>query len=386
MSATLAAPKNATALRFDLYTAIHKALRLFMNDTLGRVGQLDHDDAVQFGATLAQLQSLLDACRSHVAKENKFVHPAIEARCPGASERIGDEHAEHLDAIAALEAEAAALRALPSAGAALRLYRQLARFVGENFLHMHVEESAHNSALWASYSDAELLEIHQRILASIDPAEMALMLRWMVPALTPGERAAMLGEMQMQIPPEAMRCMLEVVRPHLDDSAWAKLARALRIPAAAAQTAHPFVVQPESYPAALNVLGARITVLASNSATRSHEVTVQQGDEGVGPPPHCHPWDETFFVTRGRVTFACAGQTTQTREGTLVHVPAGTVHAFRFGPGGGSMLEIAGAGGAACAMFSHVADQFPAGAPAAADVPRLIGVLQQHGVAVAEAP
>jgi hemerythrin-like domain-containing protein len=225
-----AAAKTATAPRFDLYTGIHKALRLFMNDTLARVGRLDHDDPAEVGATLAQMQSLLDACRSHIAKENKFVHAAIEARCPGASERVGDEHAEHLDTIAALEAEAAALRALPSAGAASRLYRQLARFVGENLEHMHVEESAHNSALWAAYSDAELLEIHQRILASIDPAEMALTLRWMVPALTPAERAAMLGEMQMQMPPEAMRFVLEIVRPHLDDRAWAKLARALRLP------------------------------------------------------------------------------------------------------------------------------------------------------------
>ena len=160
------------------------------------------------------------------------MHPAIEARCPGTTERIGDEHAEHLDAMAALEAEAAALRALPSAGAALRLYRHLARFVGENFLHMHVEESAHNSALWAAYSDAELLEIHQRILASIDPAEMALVLRWMVPAMSPAERAALLGEMQTQMPPEAMRCVLEIVRPHLDDSAWGKLAHALHLPIA----------------------------------------------------------------------------------------------------------------------------------------------------------
>lgn len=233
MSATLApASKTATAARVDLYASIHKALRLFMNDTMTRVGRLDHDDPDEVSATLAQVQALLDACRSHLVKETNFVHTAIEARRPGATERVADDHAEHLDAIAALEAEAAALRALTTAAAALRLYRHLARFVGENFLHMHVEESALNSALWAAYSDAELLEIHQRILASIDPAEMALVLRWMVPAMSPGERAAMLGEMQTQMPPEAMRWALEIVRPHLDDSAWRKLARALRIPPA----------------------------------------------------------------------------------------------------------------------------------------------------------
>ena len=59
---------------------------------------------------------------------------------------------------------------------------------------------------------------------------MALVLRWMVPAMAPAERAAMLGAMQQEMPPEALRGVLDIVRPHLNDSAWAKLARALGIP------------------------------------------------------------------------------------------------------------------------------------------------------------
>ena len=66
--------------------------------------------------------------------------------------------------------------------------------------------------------------------------------------------------------------------------------------------------------------------------------------------------------------------------GTLVHVPAGTVHAFRFGASGGAMLEFTGAGGSATQMFTSVAREVPPGPP---DVPRLIGILQRHGVAVA---
>jgi hemerythrin-like domain-containing protein len=231
-SSTAPAKAAAAAPRVDLYSGIHKALRLFMTDTLLRVGRLDTGDADELATTLAQLRSLLELCRSHVAHENEFVHAAIEARRPGASQRIAAEHVEHLDAIAALEAEVAALAAMPREPAAQRLYRHLARFVGENFEHMHVEESSHNATLWSLYSDAELLEIHQRILAAVDPAEMGLVLRWMVPAMSPAERAGMLGEMQRQMPPEAMRGVIDTVRPHLNDSAWGKLARALNLPIA----------------------------------------------------------------------------------------------------------------------------------------------------------
>jgi len=230
---TLARPATAvqphTTARVDLYATIHKALRLFMADTLARVGWLDAADTAEVAVTLGQVNALLEACRAHVAKENKFLHTAIEARHPGGSERIAAEHVQHLDAIAALEAEAAALRALPTAPAAQRLYRHLARFIADNFEHMEVEEAQHNAALWAAYSDAELQEVHQRILAALEPDEMTQILRWMVPAMTPAERAEMLGQMQRQMPPEAMRGVLEIVRPHLDDSAWDKLARALRI-------------------------------------------------------------------------------------------------------------------------------------------------------------
>jgi quercetin dioxygenase-like cupin family protein len=380
--AATAAPGAATAPRVDLYGPIHKALRSMMADTLLRVGRLDTDDAQELAATLTRAVELFEACRQHVAKENKYVHSAIEARQPGASERIAGEHVGHLDAIAALEADVAALQALPTAGAAARLYSRLARFVAENFEHMHIEETQHNAVLWASYSDAELLQIDQRILAAIEPAEMTQVLRWMVPAMNPAERAAMLGGMQQQLPPEAMRDVLDLVRPQLDDTGWAKLARALNIPGANATAAQPFVVEARRYPRPLDVLGTRITVLAANADTRSHEVTLQEGPPDSGPPPHSHPWHETFFVLRGQVHFDCAGQPVLASAGTLVHVPAGTVHAFRFASEDASMLEIAGAGGHATAMFADLAREVPAGPP---DVPKVIGLLQRHGVAVADA-
>jgi len=227
-----AATTTPTAPRVDLYGAIHKSLRLFMTDTLQRVGRLDTDDGADCAAILGQLDALLDACRAHVDKEEHYVHAALEARRPGATARIAGEHEEHLHAIAALEAQTAALRALPHAAAAACLYRQLAVFVADNLAHMEVEESQHNAALWAAYDDTELQSIHQRILSSIEPTEMATILRWMVPALSPAERAGMLGQMQRDLPPEAMRGVLQTVRPHLDDGAWAKLARALDLPAA----------------------------------------------------------------------------------------------------------------------------------------------------------
>ena len=218
----------STPPRPDLYAHIHKALRLFMSDTLQLLSRLDVDDPLELATSLAQLDALLDAARQHAEKEDEFVHPAIEARRAGASAAIEAEHEDQLDSIAALRAEGAALRAMPSAGAAQRLYRRFAAFVAHNFEHMGVEESRHNQALWATYSDAELEALHGSILASVGPREMSETLRWMIPALSPAERALLVAG----LPPQAQAPVLAAARSLLNDTAWTKLCRALGQPSA----------------------------------------------------------------------------------------------------------------------------------------------------------
>lgn len=140
-----------------------------------------------------------------------------------------------------------------------------------------------------------------------------------------------------------------------------------------------FIVAPKDYDQALSVLGVRVSVLASNIATRGYEITLQEGEEGSGPPPHHHNWDESFFVVRGKVEISCEGNSTLCGPGTLAHLPAGTVHGYRFCAGGGQMLEISGPGGRAAEMFTNVNKEIPPGPP---DLTKLLNVLSDNGVTV----
>jgi len=224
-----ASTRDAEPVRMDLYVSIHKALRSFMADTLVRIGRIDVTDAADRDGALGQLEQLLDVCLDHLRHENEFVHTAMEARQPAGSSRVADEHCEHVETIAELREEVAALRIARAAEAervALRLYRHLALFVAENFQHMHVEETAHNALLWQHYSDGELAALHERILASITPPQHVVVARWMVPASTPAERARIVAGAKAQMPPEALLGLMGVVRPHIDDAGWAKLAAA----------------------------------------------------------------------------------------------------------------------------------------------------------------
>ncbi len=228
-----ATARTATAPRLDLYVFIHKALRQFMGHTLATLGRMDVDDAEERSVALDGTDALLAQMRRHLQHENDFLHTAIEARRPGGARLTAEDHGQHEEAIANLEDESRALRdARPEQrpALALRLYRHLAEFVGENLVHMQIEETQNNAALWALYSDAELAEIHGRLMACIGPAEMALTARWMAAALNDQELALLYGDIQHSAPAPAFDALCSIARSQLDDRRWARLARALGLP------------------------------------------------------------------------------------------------------------------------------------------------------------
>jgi hemerythrin-like domain-containing protein len=230
LAAHVGARDAAAAPRYDIYAAMHKALRHFMNDALLNLGRLDAEDAAEFERTCAQVVELLRELRNHVRNENDFVHTSIEARRPAAAARTTEDHGEHLSAIADLEDE---LQGLRRAGDARRpvlaqqLYRQLALFVAESLRHMQLEETANNATLWALYSDEELVALNGRLLAGIEPAEMAVVVRWMARSVAPQELAAICLDTRARLPPDVFAPMLELIRTELDEPRRAKLVRAL---------------------------------------------------------------------------------------------------------------------------------------------------------------
>ena len=138
------------------------------------------------------------------------------------------------------------------------------------------------------------------------------------------------------------------------------------------------VVSPEDRPQSLNVVGEQITVLASGAQTGSYEIFLQAGPEGSGPPPHNHPWDEAFYVIAGEVTFGVGDRESVAATGTLVQIPGGTTHWFRFGGSGGEMISVTSRQGAS-EFFTDVDRKI---SPQDPDLGALIGIAESHGLGI----
>ena len=138
------------------------------------------------------------------------------------------------------------------------------------------------------------------------------------------------------------------------------------------------VVNQEKPISKLSVIGVDVSVLSTKDSANGQEITLQTGKEGMGPPPHSHNWDETFYVLRGAVEFSCEGQTLICTEGTLVHVPAGAIHAFSFMAGGAEMLEIT-CNGNAVEAFTAIDEKLPKGSP---DIAQAVKIFRENGVSI----
>lgn len=216
--------------RFNLYALIHKGLRAALAQALLAAGRTDWEDGAESARTLGEVRALLDFCESHLRHENDFIHPAMESRQPGSSERVAGDHLGHLQTIAALREQLRAQEAFRGAArqrAGEILYHNLVRFAAENFEHMHHEETHNNAALWAAYSDEEIHRIHRALVSSLSPRESLLSMRWMLPNASHGERVQVLCEVRAHAPAAVFEGLLGMLHAQLAGRDWRKLNQAL---------------------------------------------------------------------------------------------------------------------------------------------------------------
>jgi quercetin dioxygenase-like cupin family protein len=83
----------------------------------------------------------------------------------------------------------------------------------------------------------------------------------------------------------------------------------------------------------LDVLDQQVRVLVPRDATKgAYEMFEVSGPVGSGPPPHAHPWTESYFVLEGEVVvWTEAAGDRLLRRGECASVCYMETHTFRLG-------------------------------------------------------
>ena len=132
------------------------------------------------------------------------------------------------------------------------------------------------------------------------------------------------------------------------------------------------------------MLGVQVTLLASNAATQSYEITLQQGAQGMGPPPHKHDWDESFFVLTGTIEFSCAGKAQAgCRPARWCMYPRVPCTRFALAMAAEVCLRSAALAVPRPGCSLKSTGKYLPGRP---DISKVIDILQRYGVTVAAGP
>ena len=190
-------------MRFNIFNQIHKALRALLYDTALLLQQTHFAHPEEAEVALSRVRHVLDVIDKHGEHEDNSILPAIKEYEPSLVDAFEQEHEADHELAEILRAKISAFENETTEGKLKIGHDILQDFIAYttfNLDHMAKEESVLNERLWRYYSDAEIVEINHRIVASIPPEEVAFTSAWMMRGLSNSEISRWLKEVQRNAP------------------------------------------------------------------------------------------------------------------------------------------------------------------------------------------
>jgi len=219
-----------TTERDDLFTSIHKGLRLGLFGITIQAGRTDWADPAQVTELGERWHGLLTLLRAHGDHEDQHILRLLDPHDPFAAEPTADQHRDLDDLLDDLARRFETVLAAPGLASGLDLYRDLARFVAAYLTHMHDEETRVMSRIWACCTDEEIAGARQRFMAGMSPQVQALSIEYMLPALDGPARLALVDRLA-SAPPGVLATVLGIAERVLAPADFAELKAAAAVPA-----------------------------------------------------------------------------------------------------------------------------------------------------------
>lgn len=213
--------------RYNIFYMVHKGLRALLYNTIMKLQQTDFTNEEETEAITAQVQVILDLFDKHAHSEDHFILSAIDAYEPSVVAIFAQEHVkdEQLTRGLADMLKAVSLAASPDAKKQMgrALQKAVTDFTDFNLVHMAKEEDVLNKILWRYYTDEELEQITQQIIAQIEPDKMKLYSKWMMHGLTNAEIINWLKQIKNTAPSFVFESMMQLAADELPEQRLQKI-------------------------------------------------------------------------------------------------------------------------------------------------------------------
>ncbi|MBI5646637.1 MAG: hemerythrin domain-containing protein [Ignavibacteriae bacterium] len=190
--------------RPDLFTHIHKGLRLMLYELAADMQRTDFSRSDEETAIIARVLLCLDLLDEHGVHEDTSIFPAVQVMEPGTLRMLSIDH-EQLASVSYSVKDA--IETLRNAGAAdkhiagAELLRSFNTLVASQLHHMNREEDTALPATWKYLSDEQILAIRSGIQAKQTPERYKIWLRLMLRAMNSKEIELLHRSVQKAAPP-----------------------------------------------------------------------------------------------------------------------------------------------------------------------------------------
>jgi hemerythrin-like domain-containing protein len=213
-------------MRVNIFNQIHKGLRALLYETSLLLQQTDFSDEQEMKAAINRVIMVADLFDDHAHHEDTYVFTAIQQYEPSIVDAFEQEHAMDAKLTRALKDS---LQALEMASPLVRqemaneLSRTFIQFMIFNLEHMAKEENILNKILWRYYSDADILELQRKIVASLSPWSAKTGSQWMMRGLNNPEIVNWLRAVEDAAPENIFQDLFAIAETELPEHRFRKV-------------------------------------------------------------------------------------------------------------------------------------------------------------------
>jgi hemerythrin-like domain-containing protein len=199
--------------RFNAFLLIHKALRAVLYDAAITLQHTDFATATN-PQSLENLSYVLEAFDSHAGHEDKHLFCLLESCNPQLMYEMEGEHVTDHKLTSSLRSLIAEYKNATTPADKARIGATICYtfndFIAFNLTHLNKEELIVNEALWNNYTDMDIIQANQRLVAAIPPPEMQFAINWMMRSCSNNELISWVNAIKANIPPQALQMLMNV--------------------------------------------------------------------------------------------------------------------------------------------------------------------------------
>ena len=178
-------------------------------------------------ATITSLERVLYYYDEHANHEDKFILSNIVQEEPEIAAALEEDHIVDHELSRKLRNMLSQLKEASSdeskEAAADAVFYVLNEFIAFNLYHMNKEETVLLPLLWKHFSDAAILSMEQRIIASINPEVLIEESRWMMRSINNSEIGAWLDGVKKSAPEFVYHSFVQMASEELTTERFAAL-------------------------------------------------------------------------------------------------------------------------------------------------------------------